>query len=70
VPRAEEPDAPRGETVADPILREARERADAILGDLLAGRFDDDPDLWPVARKVKGYRSCAISRRSALGRGR
>jgi hypothetical protein len=39
----------------DPVLREAREQADAILTDLLAGELDSDPDLWPVARKLMGY---------------
>ena len=57
---AEEPDAQKGEVVADPVLREARDQADAILGGLLAGKFDNDPDLAPVARKVKGYQSSAI----------
>jgi hypothetical protein len=56
----ERPEAPKGETVADPVLREARAQADAILGGLLAGTFDDDPDLGPVARKLKGYRFHSI----------
>ena len=59
-PRAEESDAAHGEAVADPALREAREQADEVLGRLLAGEFDKDPDLWPVARKLKGFRSCKI----------
>jgi hypothetical protein len=46
--------------VADPALREAREQADAILAGLLGGKLDNDPDLSPVARKLKGYQSCAI----------
>jgi hypothetical protein len=59
-PKAEEPDAPKGEAVPDPTLREARDQADAILGGLLAGKLDNDPDLSPVARKLKGYQSYAI----------
>jgi hypothetical protein len=59
-PRPEEPEAPKGEALADPILREARDQADTIVGGLLAGEFDSDRDLWPVARKVKGYRSHSI----------
>lgn len=55
-----EPDAPKGEAVADPELRHARERADATLGGLLAGKLDADPDLSPVAQKVKGYQSYAV----------
>jgi hypothetical protein len=59
-PQVEEPDAPKGEAVADPAIREARDQADAIFGGLLAGKFDNDPDLSPVARKVKGYQSYSI----------
>jgi hypothetical protein len=59
-PQPEERDAPKGEAVADPALREARDQADAILGDLLAGKLDNDSGLSPVARKVKGYQSCSI----------
>jgi hypothetical protein len=58
--QAEVPDAPRGEAVADPSLREARDQADAMLAGLLAGRFSDDPNLSPVARRVKGYQSYSI----------
>ena len=56
----EEPDAPRAEAIADPELRQAREQADATLGGLLAGRLDADPNLSPVAQKLKGYQSYAI----------
>ncbi len=55
--------------MADPVLREAREQADEILGSLLAGKFDNDPDLWPVARKVKGYRSCTIKSQKIVREG-
>ena len=58
--RAEEPDAPKGETVADPVLRESRDQADAILADLISGKLENDADLSPVSRKVKGYQSCSI----------
>jgi hypothetical protein len=54
------PDAPKGAAVADPVLREAREQADAILSGLLAGKFDNDPELSLVARKVKGFQSSSI----------
>jgi len=42
------------------VLWEARGQADAILGGRLAGTFDNDPDLSPVARKVKRYQSYSI----------
>jgi hypothetical protein len=38
----------------------AREQADATLGGLLAGKFDNDADLSPVARKLKGYQSASV----------
>ena len=59
-PLAVKADAPQGEAIADPILREAREQADTILADLLAGKFDQDKDQWPLAKKVKGYQFCSI----------
>jgi hypothetical protein len=55
--------------VGDSALREARDQADAVLGGLLAGKFDDDPDLWPVARKLKGYQSCAIKSQQLVREG-
>jgi hypothetical protein len=70
-PRAEEPDAPKGEAIADPGLREAREQADATLGGLLAGKFDKDTDsgLSAVAQKVKGYQSYAVKSQKAVREG-
>ena len=54
-------DAPKGKDIVDPVLRESREKADAILDGLLAGKFDQDADLSPVARKRKGYQSWSIT---------
>ena len=59
-PHAEEPDAPKGDAIADPVLREARTEADTLLGGLIAAKFDHDPDLAPVARKVIGYQSFSV----------
>src|SRR3954453_6740040 len=59
-PMAEEPEAPKAEAIADPVLREAREQVDAVLTDLLAGKLDQDENLAPVARKLKGYQSWSI----------
>jgi hypothetical protein len=59
-PRVEEADAPRGEAIVDPTLREARDQADALMARLLAGQLDNDPDVAPLARKLKGYHACAI----------
>jgi hypothetical protein len=66
-PQAEEPDSPKGEAIADPALREARDQADAVLAGLLAGKFDQDPDLWPAARKLKGYQSAAVKSQKLTG---
>ena len=54
-------DAPKGKDIADPVLRESREQADAILDGLLAGKFDQDSNLSPVARKLKGYQSWSVT---------
>jgi hypothetical protein len=59
-PKAGEPDAPKGDAIADPVLREAREQLDMVLTDLLTGKFDQDESFAPVARKLKGYQSWSI----------
>jgi hypothetical protein len=59
-PQAEELDAPTGEAIADPVLREARAQVDEVLADLLAGKLDQDEKVAPVARKLKGYQSWSI----------
>jgi hypothetical protein len=68
-PAADGPDAPKGEAIADPVLREAREQADHILDGLFAGKFDQDQDLWPVARKLKGYRSGSVRSQAVVREG-
>ena len=47
---------------ADPLVKEARADTEAVLNGLLAGKYDDDRDFAPVARKVKGYESWSIDR--------
>jgi hypothetical protein len=51
------------------VLREGREQADAILDGLLAGKLDQDQDLSPVARKVKGYQSWSITSQNIVREG-
>ena len=63
------PDAPKGEAIADPVLRQAREQADAIFDGLLAGKFDGDPDLWPVAKKLKGYQTYSVKSQQIVREG-
>jgi hypothetical protein len=60
------PEAPKGEALADPMMREARDQAEAILGDLLAGKFENDPDLVPLSKKLKGYQAWTIRSQEAL----
>jgi hypothetical protein len=66
---ADGPDAPTGEAIADPVLRQARAQADSILDGLLAGQFDQDPDLGPVAKKLKGFQSWAIKSQKVVREG-
>src|SRR4051812_29123055 len=57
-PKAASPSAIPKKSVADnPLVKEALPDTEAILQDLLAGIYDDDPTLSPVARKVKGFQS-------------
>ena len=44
----------------DPLVKEARADTEVVLNDLLAGKYDEDPDFAPVARKVKGFQSWSI----------
>jgi hypothetical protein len=64
--KAEAAEAPKGEAIADPVLREARDRAEAILQGLLAGKYENDPDLFPLAKKIKGYQSWTIQSQEML----
>ncbi|HEV3446487.1 MAG TPA: hypothetical protein VG099_17720 [Gemmataceae bacterium] len=57
---ADEAAAPKGNAIADPVLREARDEADEVLHGLLAGMFDQDENLAVVAEKVKGYTSWSV----------
>ncbi len=59
-PVAEEPDAPKGEAIADPVLREARARADVIVTGLLAGKLEQGQQVWPLEKKLKGFQSSSI----------
>jgi hypothetical protein len=65
----EDPDAPKGEAIADPVLREARDQADEILAGLIAGKFDLDQELGLLPKKVKGYQSFSIKSQSLLREG-
>jgi hypothetical protein len=50
----------------DPMVKEARSDTEAVLNDLLAGKYDNDPDLAPVARKLKGFQSWSINRQDII----
>jgi hypothetical protein len=65
----EQLDAPKGDAIADPVLRQARQQADATFEGLLAGKFDGDPNLGPVAKKVKGYQSYSVKSQQTVREG-
>src|SRR5579872_1069913 len=52
--------APKTDASDNPLVKEARPDTEAVLKDLLAGEYDDDPTLSPVARKIKGFQSWAF----------
>ena len=56
-PKAASPAVPKKSVADNPLVKEALPDTEAILKDLLAGTYDDDPTLSPVARKVKGFQS-------------
>jgi hypothetical protein len=57
---ADEAEAPKGEAIADPVLREARGQADTILRGLLAGKRVDDSMMARLADKLKGFQDASI----------
>jgi|SRR5438132_4440494 len=70
VPAADETAAPKGNAIADPVLREAREQADAVVLGLLQGQFDQDENLALVAEKLKGYTSWSVKSQVVARKGK
>ena len=54
-------EAPKGEAIEDPVLREARAATDEILSGMLAGKAQDDTGSEQIARKIGGYKSAVIT---------
>ena len=69
IPANDETAAPKGNAIAEPMLREARDEAEALLRGLLAGEFDQDENLALVAEKLKGYTSWSIKAQTLAGKG-
>ena len=57
--RAEEPDAPVGEAIADPKLREARKENDAILSECSPAKARDRVSRGLI-EKTKGFQSFSV----------
>src|SRR5438309_10270714 len=53
-PVSEEGAAPKGNAIADPALREARDEAEALLLGQRSGAFDQDEHLAAVAETAEG----------------
>lgn len=66
-PASSESSVPKGNAIADPLLRQARDQADALLLGLLEGKFDEDENLALVAEKLKGYTSWSITSQTTTG---
>src|SRR3712207_4855866 len=48
-----------------PLVKEARPAVEAVLADLLAGKYDDDSHYAPLARKLRGFTGWAITGQDA-----
>src|SRR5260370_36284374 len=59
---ADEAAVPKGNAIADPVLREARDQADEVLHGLLAGMFDQEENLAGVGGERGGV--TPLSRRA------
>src|SRR5262249_14127225 len=66
-PASEQASLPKGTAIANPVLRQARDEADALLLGLLQGQFDEDENLSLVAEKLRGYTSWSITAQTATG---
>src|SRR5262245_42404593 len=67
LPASDESSVPKGKAIADPLLRQARDAADALLLGLLQGQFDQDESLSMVAEKLIGYTSWSITSQTTSG---
>ena len=59
-PASDAASAPKGNAIPDPVLRQARDEAEAILLGLLSEEFDQDENLALVAENMKGYTSWSV----------
>jgi hypothetical protein len=60
-PAVEKPD-----DTDNPLVKEARPEMDSTLKDLLEGKYDNDENYAPIARKVKGFQSWSIDRQEVV----
>ena len=61
MPAATFVEAPKGEAIDDPVLREARAATEEIFTDLLAGKAQDDSGSARIAEKIGGYKAAVIT---------
>ncbi len=54
------PVAPEEDAADKPLVKEARPDTEAVLDDLLAGRFHDDSILARLGQKLNGFQSWSI----------
>ena len=54
------PVAPEKDDADNPLVKEARPDTEAVLDDLLAGRFHDDSMLAHLGQKLNGFQSWSI----------
>lgn len=48
----------------NPMVREAMSDTEKVLNDLLAGKYDEDPNWAILAKKLKGFQSWSITTRN------
>jgi hypothetical protein len=52
--------APKKNDADNSLVKEARPDTEATLNDLIVGKYDNDQNFYPIARKLKGFRSWSI----------
>jgi hypothetical protein len=59
-PTGAAPAIPKKNDADNPMVKESRPDTESILNDLIAGKYDKDQNFYPIARKLKGFRSWSI----------
>jgi hypothetical protein len=61
-------EAPKGDEIEDPVLREARAATDEILSSMLAVKAQEDSGSERIAKKIGTYQAAVITSQKMTGK--